>query len=151
MQLRQSHVIGILNNQRVDVGNVNASLNDGGAHQNINFAVAHARHDLGKLTLAHFAVCHSNLGIRQLPLQIQCNALDIFHTIVQIIALSAAIHLPPQRVYHHAVIVFHHIGLYRMTVVRRLFQYRHIANTGQRHIQGARNWCCRQRQHIDLP
>ena len=35
MELAQPHPVRVLNNQRVDVGNINARLNDGGAYQDV--------------------------------------------------------------------------------------------------------------------
>ena len=51
MQLGQTQPVGILNNQRVGVGNVQAGLNDGGTDQNLNFAICHGLHHVSQCVL----------------------------------------------------------------------------------------------------
>lgn len=41
MQLRQAHMIGVLDNQRIGIRNVNTCLNNCRAHKHINVAVTH--------------------------------------------------------------------------------------------------------------
>ena len=151
VQLRQAHMIGVLDNQRIGIRNVNTCLNNCRTHEHINVAVTHARHDARQLPLAHLSVRHRNFRIRQHFFEFCRTRVNGTDLIVQIIGLSAAVKFPPHGLRNDTGIIFHHIGLYRMPILRRFFEHRHIANTGQSHIQRARNRRCGQREHIHLP
>ena len=65
MQLGKAELIGVLNDQGIDIGNVDARFDDGRADQDLHLALGHALHDVAELLLAHLAVGHGDLGIRQ--------------------------------------------------------------------------------------
>ena len=56
MQLRQTHAVRVLDDERVGVRDVDAGLDDGRADQNVDLAVRHFIHDLCDLLLPHFSV-----------------------------------------------------------------------------------------------
>ena len=73
------------------------------------------------------------------------NGLD---AVVQIVHLPAALQLTPHGVDQHRLGIFQHEGLHGVTVVRRLLNGGHIAQTGQRHVQRARDGCRGQGQDV---
>ena len=68
MELGKAQPVGILHDEGIDVGNVDAGFNDGGADQHIRLSVHHGLHDGGQFLLAHLAVahCHPDLRPQQL-------------------------------------------------------------------------------------
>ena len=144
MQLGQAETVGVLDDEGVDVGNVHARLDDGGAHEHVHLAVGHALHDGRELLLVHFPVRrgHAHLAAEHLA-QAQGGALDVVDAIVQVIHLSAAGKLAPDGVAHRLPVVLHHKGLHRLPQAGRLLDDRHVPDAGQRHIQRARDGRCR--------
>lgn len=65
VQLRQTHIVCVLDDKRVRVRNINAGFNNRGADQNINLAVCHLVHNLCDLFLPHFAVNDADSRIRK--------------------------------------------------------------------------------------
>ncbi len=60
-------MVGILNNQRVDVGHVQPGLDDRRAQQDIELPFQEADHHLFQLVFGHLAVTHRDLGFRDQP------------------------------------------------------------------------------------
>ena len=74
---------------------------------------------------------------------------DRLHAVVDIVNLTAALHLAQNRLLNQPRVIFQHKALHRISVLRRLFQHAHIADAGKCHIQRARDRRCREREHID--
>ena len=53
------------------------------------------------------------------------------------IHLPAPSQFPEDGVIYHALVVFQHIGLHWVPVVRGFFNYRHVPYAGKGHVQGA--------------
>ena len=83
VQLRQAHVVRVLDDKRVRVRNINAGFNNCGADQNINLAVRHLVHNLCDLFLTHFAVNDADSRIRKPLLPHVRTSLDGLHAVVQ--------------------------------------------------------------------
>ena len=63
MELGQPHLVRVLDDERVHVGDVDAGLDDGGADQDVRLPVHHGLHDGGQLLLRHLpAVSYTHLG-----------------------------------------------------------------------------------------
>ena len=77
-------------------------------------------------------------------------ALDVLHTVVEIIHLPAPGELAADRVAYDAPVVLHHEGLHRQAVHGRLLDGGHIAYSAKRHVQRAGYRRCREREHIYL-
>ena len=104
--------------------------------------------NLGEFLLAHLAVADADPRLRHALANTCRHALNRCYVVVQIIHLPAAAQLLFDGVGDDAGVVFHHVCLYRVTVVRRFFDDGHIAYTGKRHIEGARDRRCGKRQNI---
>ena len=148
MQLGKAQLVGILDDQGVDIGNINTRLNDGGADQNLDFPVCHALHDVGKLLLIHFAVGSGYFHIAQPVFQPGGGLLDALRAVVQVVDLPAPVQLPADGVIQQPVIVLQHEGLHRVAVTGRLFDGGHVPQTGERHVQRSGDGRCRQGQDI---
>ena len=56
VQLREPHAVGVLNDQRVGVGKVDAGLDDGGADQHVDLAPDERLPDIFEFVLVHTPV-----------------------------------------------------------------------------------------------
>ena len=148
VELRQTQPVGVLDDERVHVRQVDARLDDRGTHEHLHLALRHALHNRAELLLVHFAVRHGDLHLAQPLAQARGALVDGFHAVMQVIHLPSALQLPPDGGVDHALVVFQHERLHRVAVLRRLLDGGHIAQTRQRHVERARDGRCRQRQHI---
>ena len=150
IQLGQSHSVRIVDDDRVDVGNVQTGFDDRRRNQNVDFAVDKAKHDFFQISLRHLSVCKCHIRIRHHFPNLCCHICNRIDAVVYIIHLTIPGQLAGDRLTHHFFIIFHHIGLDRLTFLRRFLQHAHVADTDQRHMQGPWNRRCRQGQHIHV-
>ena len=148
VQLRKSHAVGVVDDQGVRVWHVHARLNDRRADEHVNFMLHQTPPDFGELLLAHFAVADADPRLRHALANTRRHALNRCYVVVQVIHLPAAAQFFFDGVGDDARVIFHHVCLHRVTVVRRFFNDGHIAYTGKRHVQGARDRRCGKRQNI---
>ena len=143
VQLRKTQPVRVLDDERVDVRDIDARLDDRRADQYLHVAVCHRLHHVAELFFVHLPVRHGDLGLRNAVLE-PCGALvDRLHAVVQVIHLPAARKLPPDSLVQYALLMLEHERLHRITVLRRLFDGRHVAQTRQRHVERARDRRCR--------
>ena len=64
VQLAQPHVVRVLDDQRVYIGDIDAGLDDGGADQDVRLPVHHGLHDGGQLLLRHLPVAGDDTDLR---------------------------------------------------------------------------------------
>ena len=150
IQLGKSHLIGIVNDDRVGVRNVKSGLNDGRADQNVDLAVHKIHHDVFELVLFHLTMRIDHPRFRHQRLNLCRDLIDIADPVVDIVDLTVARHLSPDCLADNLVAVLHDIGLNRQTVHRSLFQNAHVTDSGQRHVESPRNRRCGQRQNVDI-
>ena len=149
MKLSKAKPVGVLNDQRIDIGNINAGFDDGGTDENLHFSAHNTIHHVGKHLPVHPAVCHSNRYLaaqkfRNLP---GCT-LNVINPIMEIIDLSAALEFPHHGVGKKVPVMLHDKCLHRKPILRRLFQVGHIPNPRHGHIHGTGNRRCREREDI---
>ena len=95
VELAESHLVRVLNNQCIHIGDVNAGLNDGGAHQYLRLPVHHALHGGADLLLVHLPVADDDPHLRpQELLEAGGGEVDGLHPVVQIVDLSPPLDLP---------------------------------------------------------
>ena len=148
VQLRQTQLIRVFNDQRIHVRNIDAGFDDCCADQNLNLPVCHRLHDIRKLLLIHLSVRHGDRYISQPVLELRRALVDRFHAVVKVIDLPAARKLSADCLVQNPVAVLQHEGLHRIAVVRRLLDGRHVAKPRQRHIERPGNRRRRKRQHV---
>ena len=90
MQLGQPKLVGPFDQNGVGAGDINAGLNNGGAHQYIEALVIEIGHYLLKLTLAHLAMGNINTSLWHQFGQFISGALDAFDIVVPKIHLTTA-------------------------------------------------------------
>ena len=65
-------------------------------------------------------------------------------------ALPAAMMFAQQRLAHHHVVPFHHIGSHRQAIDRRRLDGRQLAQPAHRHLQGARDRRGSEREDVNV-
>ena len=130
-------MIGTMHDQRVGVGNVEAGFNDGGDHQDVEFAVVE-RPMMSSSTVAGIWPCATANFISGTLLSRKSvtsgEVLDPRHHVER---LAAAIALTQQRLADHQRIVRRHEGAHRQSIDRRRGDDRKVAHAGQRQLQRA--------------
>ena len=151
MELAQAEAVGVLNNQGVGVGNVQAGFNDGGAHQYLDFSLGHGLHHIPQGILAHLAVGHGHGDAGNPAAEGPGALVDGFRPVVQVIYLAAPLCLPADGIVDDGVVVLHDEGLHRVAVGGRLLQGGHIPDAGKRHVQRPGDGSGGKGQHVHAP
>ena len=140
VQLRQAELVGARHHDGVGGGHVDAGFDDGGAQQQV-VALRHkvAHHPL-QLALGHLAVGDRNARLGQQLFELLLAVLDGVHLVVQKVNLPAALQLAQHRLADHAVVLGAHKGFDGQAPLWRGGDHAQIAQTFQRHAQGARDW-----------
>ena len=143
MQLREAKLVGVLDNEGVDVRDVDAGFDNRRADENLNVAVREGLHHVAEPFLAHFAVRHGDGDVlAELGLELRGAFVNCLDAVVQVIDLPAAREFPPDGLEDDLIVVFEDEGLDRVAVLRRLFDRGHIAQTREGHIERARDGRC---------
>ena len=150
IQLTQAHPVRVLDDHRICIRDVEASLDDRRRHQHIDLAVDEAQHDILELRLRHLAMRIRDARLRAELLHMPRDVCDVIDPVVDIVHLAVSRKLAVDRLAHELVVVLHDIGLDRHTVDRRLLEHRHVTDADQRHVQRPRDRRRRQRQHVDV-
>ena len=150
VKLRQAHVVRILNNHGIDVGNIKSCFNNCGRYQYINFSVDKLVHDIFQLPLLHLAMGKGHVRLRHQPGNPGSHFHNLIHPVEHIIHLPFPGQLPIDGFPHNFFIIFHHVSLYGHTVHGRLLQHAHVPDANQAHMEGPGNRGGRQGKHIHI-
>ena len=143
IQLWKSISVRIMNDHRIDIGNIQSGLNDRCRNQYIYISVNKCIHDCFQLSLTHLSMGKIHSRIRQ-KLRDPCRHIcNIIHAVINIINLTASSKLTVDCLSYRFLIILHNICLNRNTIHRRLFQDTHVADTDHTHMECSRNRCCR--------
>lgn len=142
VELRQSHVVGILNDQRVDVRHVHAGFYNCGADQYVKASVKKLPPYFQHLLLGHLAVSYPNARLRNKRAYLFRTAVDGVYAVMDIIHLTAAAEFLLYRLHDNSPVVLHDIGSYRLSVLGRLVNYAHVAYSAHRHVERSRDRRC---------
>ena len=151
VELGQAHPVRVLDDEGVDVGDVDAGLDDGGAHQDVRLPVHHGLHDGGQLLLGHLPVAGDDADLRpQHLLEPGGGGVDALHPVVEVVHLAAPAQLPADGVLDDGPVVLQHVGLHRLAVRRRLLQGGHVPQAAEGHVQRPGDGGGGEGQHVHL-
>ena len=150
VELGQPELVGALHDQRVRARDVEARLDDRGAHEHVGLAAQEVQHHLLELPLRHLAVGDEHARVGHERADALGGLVDRLHPVVQEEGLAAARQLALDRLGHELVVVLAHVGLHRPAALGRRLDHRDVAQAGQRHLERARDRRGRQRQHVHL-
>ena len=107
-------------------------------------------HPFFELALAHLSVCHQHAQTGTELAQVLGRLLDRLDAVVQVEGLAAARVLALQRACDQLLVVDADVGADRLATLRRRLDRGDVAQSGERHVQGARDRGGAEREHIHL-
>ena len=150
VQLAQAEAVGMVHDQRVRVRDIQAGFDDRGAYEHVDVAMPEVADDLVELLLPHLAVGGADLGFGHELLDPGGHAGDVGHAVVHVEHLAAAQQLATDRRGDLRVLIGAHVGEHGQTVLRRGGERGHLADTGHRHLQRARDRRGGQGEHVHV-
>ena len=129
---------------------INAGLNDGGGHQNVNLVLLEGKHDVLYLASAHLAVSHTHTSLRSRLLHASHRLINSGHAVGHVVNLSFSFQLASNSCGNKIWVVLAHHHLNRLSARRWRQNQAHIAHAAHGHLHGARNGRCREGQHVYL-
>ncbi len=150
VELRQAEAVGVVDDDRVDVGDVEAGLDDRRADEDVGAGLGEVEHDVFELVLRHLAVADEDVGLGHDVAQLAGDELDVVHAVVDEEDLAAAVQLAEDGLADEMVVELGDVGLDRQALLGRRLDRRHVADAGERHVQRARDRRGGERQHVDL-
>ena len=134
---------------RINIRDIQSCFDYCRRNKYINLLIYKFMHDIFQLTLTHLTMSKFHTCVRKKTSQLQRDPFDIIHSVINIINLAITCQLSCDSLFYDFLIVFHHIGLNRTSVHRRLLQKTHISDSDKTHMQSSRNRRCRKCQHIN--
>ena len=150
VELGEPERVGVVDDDRVHVRDVEAGLDDRRADQDVGLARREVEHHLLEGSLVHLAVADDDPGLGQQRAQLVRLRLDRLDPVVDEEDLAAAVQLAQDRLPDEAGRRLGDVGLDRQPIFRRRLDRRHVADADERHVQRARDRRRRQRQDVDL-
>ena len=150
VQLGQAEAVGVVDEDRVGVGDVEARLDDRRADQHVGRAEHELDHRVFQLVLAHLAVADGDPGVRANLLDLAGHLLDGLDAVVQEEDLALAVQLAEDRLADQLLVVGRDAGDDAAAVQRRGGQRADVAQAQQRHVQRARDGRGGHRQHVHV-
>ena len=152
MQLGQAEPVGIVDDDRIGIGNIDAGFDNRRAEQNVRIAGDEANHRVFEFVLGHLAVSDVDFDgciVEYLP-QFVGKMLDGLDAVVQVKDLAVAAGLQQNRLANRFIPEAADFCHNRTAVHRRRGQRADIPQADQRHVQRARDGRGGHRQNIDI-
>ena len=89
VKLGQSHIIRIVDNNGIDIGNIQSGFNNRRGYQYVNVLINKVKHDLFKLLFLHLSMGKRHIGFRDKLLHLGGHICNLIDTVINIIDLSA--------------------------------------------------------------
>ena len=109
-----------MNYHGIHIGNVKPGFNNGSGHQHVDLPADEFIHNLLKLMLLHLPMGKLHGNLRDKLLDVRRNLCNILHPVIHIVDLPLSRTFPLNGFPYHLIVIFHHIGLNRHTVIGRL-------------------------------
>ena len=148
VQLGKAHAVSVLDDEGVAVAHVDAGLDEGGAHQNIDLAVQQMLPHGVQLFLGHLAVGNADACAGHQLAHMGGAGFDVVHPVVQVVHLPAPGKLLLHGLGKDDVVVFQHKGLHGLPLDGRLFDGGKVPDAAHGHVQGAGDGSGRQGEHV---
>ncbi len=111
VQLGKPHIVRILDNHRIDVGNIKARFDNGRRHQHVDFTVNKTIHNILEFPLLHLPVRKFHRRLRHKRRHLCRHIRNLVHAVKHVVHLPASCKLPGDGFPYHFFVVFHYIGL----------------------------------------
>src|SRR5581483_2940427 len=150
MQLTEAHKVGAVDDERVDRRHVDARLDDRRADEDVVLALPEVEHDLLEHGLVHLPMGDGNARFGHELLEARRHALDVLHSVVHEEDLAFTQQLTPDRFAYGTLVVLADVGEDRHALGGWRVQQREVADPGEAHLEGARDWRGGQREYVDV-
>ena len=149
VQVGQAVLVGLVDEDRVDVGDVQAALDDRRGDQDVVLPPDEGQHRPLELLAAHLAVADGDPGLGDDRLDLVGDGLDVVDPVVDEVDLAVAIELAVDGPLDDLGVEAGDAGLDRLAVRRRRLQVGDVADAQQAHVQGPRDRRGREGQDVD--
>jgi hypothetical protein len=139
MQLRQTELVGAINDDGVGGGYVDATFHNGGADKEIAALVAEIQHHLFQLAFAHLAMTDGDVGFRDEFTQRSRGLINRLDAVVYVVNLATATDLAQTGFTHCGAIEWRDKGLDGKATGRGRGDQRQVAQATHGHVERARN------------
>ena len=150
IQLGQAEFLGVLHQNRIDPGYVQAALNDGGAEHQVGFAGIEGDHGAFQFPFGHLAVGHQQPQARHHLAQLGRHLFDALHPRYHVEDLAAPVELLADRTADGLLILGGQVGLDRTAQGRRRGDQAHLPHPRKAHVKRPRDWRGTQGEHVDV-
>jgi len=139
VELREAEAMGVVDDDGVDQGNVDAVLDDGGGQEDVVLLGDEGEQNALQLALGHLAVGDHHPRLGHELADPGADLMDGFDPVVDEVDLAVAGQLLPHRLLDRVFGVPDHLGLDREPVLRRRLDDRNVADAHDPHVQRAGN------------
>ena len=150
VELREAEAVGVVDDQRVRIRDVDAGLDDGRAHEHVVLLLPEVDDDLLEAVFVHLAVGDGDPRLGHEFGEVAGHGFDVADPVVDVEDLALAHEFASDRGLDLLVLAFADIGQHRVALLGRSRQGRHLTDPGHRHLQGARDRGRRHREHVDV-
>ena len=138
MQCAQTEAMGIVDDNGVDVGHIDAVLDDGGGYEHIVVVIGEVDNHLLEVLGLHLAMAHHHAGVGHYAMHHILEMREAIDVIVNDKHLPVARHLEIDGFAQYIIIECIHRGEYGVAVGRRGVESAQVARAHKRKLQGAR-------------
>ena len=139
MQIAQTKRMGLVDQNGVGIGNVDAALDDGGRHQHIVGPVDEIGHDALQLFSIHLTMANAHACIGHQAVDHACHLADVADPVVHEIRLATARNLICNGVPDQLLVEGANLRFHRVAIGRRRIDDAQIPGAHERKLQGPRN------------
>ena len=142
--------IGSIDKNGVAEWNVEPILDDGCSYQDVRFVPHEGEHHLLQFSFRHLTVTDDHASTWHEFLNLGSDFIDTLHPVVDEVDLTSAFEFVFDGRANQLFIERSDDGLNRHAVFGRSFNYAHVAQPNQRHVQRAWNRGCRHSEDVHL-
>ena len=142
IQLSEAKPVGIFNQNRVDTGNVEPALHDGGAEHDVGFSTVERHHRALQLTFGHLSMGDEEFEARKHLTKLAGNLFNPLHTRHHVEDLTTTIKFLTYGAAHCLVIQGRQVSFDRPSQGWRSGDQTHFTHSRKAHVKGPRDGRC---------
>lgn len=139
VELGEAELVGIFDDEGVGVGDIESGFDDGGADEDIDFALDESDHDRFEFFLVHLSVTDGDTGLGDEFLDFVRDVIDAINAVVDKEDLSASGEFSEDGFANDFVGFWTDEGAHRETTGWGVVDERHLSDVHEGHAEGARD------------
>src|SRR5208283_975470 len=140
--------VGAIDDDGVAQWNIETVLDDSGRNQDVGLMPHEGEHNTLQFALRHLTVAHQDARLRSHLADLVRDLIDALYPVMHEVDLPAALQFFIECRAQQFFIPGRNHGLDRHAIFGRSLDDAHVAQTQQRHVQGARDGRCRHGQYV---